>query len=221
MLTRYQETPFSYFLLSACILITLAGVYSTDLFDMLSANPDPDYFCQYFTFVFLHGVKGNAFAIVGHLLLNVLVIVNVAVLVEKIIGTRNIIFLSIIAWVGYLLTMMLTEVTVNGASGVVWSYSVVLFSILRIDKRFGRYSPLLKYRQEALVWLLIMWLLVTLCMIVVPFLFGSTESWLQAFVYGNIFHFQSVIMGFIYLCVAKPIKLSRLRRILNQSQNRF
>lgn len=63
-------------------------------------------------------------------------------------------------------------------------------------------------KDEAKMWLVIMWGVVTLFMGFVPYLFGSNEPVWAAFFYGNIFHVQAVVIGFFYLWLVKPMRIS-------------
>lgn len=73
----------------------------------------------------------------------------------------------------FFITQQAVGIAVNGASGVIWSYSSFLFAALLSNRNRGLSSVPGERVQYIRIWLIIMWVIVTLVMGFVPYLFGS------------------------------------------------
>ena len=163
------------------------------------ATLNEEFIWQYVSFVFVHGTADNPVAVFGHLLLNLVIFLTVGVPAERMIGTKHMIGISVSSWIGYWGIQQPLNVTVNGASGIIWAYSVILLYTWKNQTEEEWIT-----KEELKQWLGIMWVGVTLFMTIVPFLFGSDEPIWRAFIFGNVFHAQSVVIGFLYLWIIRP-----------------
>ncbi len=181
------------------LAISVPGIFSSDWFGLFGARIKEEFVWQYFSFMFVHGAPENLVTVTGHLALNLVILFEAGKTAERLIGSRHLAWMSILSLVGYWMLQQPFEVTVNGLSGVIWSYSSVLFMALMKQK-----NEELIAKETARMWIGIMWLGVSVFMTIVPYLFGSNLPVWQAFLYGNLFHAQAVLTGFLYLLIVGP-----------------
>lgn len=138
-----------------CVLITWVSGVSPSAYEKLAWSNHPEYLWQYISGVFLHGDNSGPAMAIAHLLANLLLFVPYAIMVEKLIGSRNfgVIFLS--TWLGIsaifqiiaFMTVPAGEIAYGaGLSGSAFAVTVlgafVLFRIFMIDKKLFFRQPL-------------------------------------------------------------------------------
>jgi len=176
-----------------CCLVTIPGIFSRQYFELFNSELPHEFWWQKVTMPFQHGASGKPLAILGHWLLNMIILFNCGKIVENLIGSTRLLILSVVAWFTFYITCQISGIWINGSSGIIWSYSPVLLVPLKWAKEDNRYNALANRCRGLLV---IMWGVVTVAMGFIPFLFNPNHTMLHVFFFGNLFHFVAVMTGF-------------------------
>ncbi len=191
-----------------CFLVSIPTYFFPELYKIFNGRSQPIYFWQHITFVFEHG--SSTLPLFVHLLANALVIAFFGVITERILGIRRFFILSISSFLVYYFYFHVNNLSGNGASGVIWSYTAVsFFSIIhmyKLDKN--------KLKKDRLYYLAI--LLLVLTWIVITLIDFTMVKELS---YGIKSHIQSVIIGFVFALIWRDHIKSRIDRIINGDTN--
>lgn len=196
-----QSTPTTYILLLICLIISVPSAFIPNYYSIFSGELPHQYWWQKMTMAFQHGAVGQPLAILGHLALNMTLLLTCGRMTEQLLGGRRFLVLTIGALVGFILTQWISGIWINGSSGIIWAYSPFLLSIIQNGKRDQQYAiP----AQQAKVLLIIMWGVVTVLMGFVPLIFNPNHSLLHTFFFGNLFHASATAVGFVFFFLWKP-----------------
>jgi len=192
------KTPVTISFLILCVLVSVPSVFSTNYFEVFNSELPHEYWWQQITMPFQHGAKGAPLAILGHLALNMILLVACGVLAEKMLGSARMLALTIATWLVFYFTQKLSGIWINGSSGIIWAYTPFLLQVInwgKTDERFEHYAE----RSKRL--LVVMWGIVTVLMGFLPLLFNPNHSLLDTFFFGNLFHFSATMTGFVFFLV--------------------
>jgi len=194
------QTPVTYSFLTICILVSVPSAVFPSYFEVFSGEIPHEYWWQNFSMAFQHGAKGMPLAIFGHLALNAVLLLTCGRFVEKLLGSSKFLLLTLIAWMGFILTQWLLGIWLNGSSGIIWAYSPFLL----LPIQWAKQDPNFKVQAEqARVLLFVMWVLVTVAMGFVPLLFNPNHKLWYTFVFGNVFHASATVVGFVFYVIWK------------------
>ena len=196
-----KQAPVTSLFIASCLLISIPAVFITEYFNLFTGTKPHTFFWQKFTMVFLHGEKLIPVSILIHLLFNLFLLITCGTQVEKLLGFKKFILLTLTAWVTYILTQYISGLWINGASGIIWAYSPFLLIPIRWAKTNNLYSE--KASQNKIL-LIIMWVMLTVVMGFVPFLFNPNHHLVYTFIFGNLFHAIATLTGFVYFVLWKP-----------------
>ncbi len=196
------STPVVYCYLFLCLLITLPGVFSEEYYELFNVELPHHFWWQSLILPFQHGVKGMPLAILGHLVLNIILLLTCGRITESILGRKRFLFLSIVAWVGFTATAFISDKWVSGASGVIWAYSPFLLIPIKRSKKDFNYSKIAFVSKGLLV---VMWGLITVVMVFVPLVFNPEHKLMYTFLYGNLYHAVATFIGFMFYGVWRII----------------
>ena len=194
------KTPVTYAFLAICSLISLPSAMFPSYFELFSGEPPHKYWWQNFSMAFQHGAKGMPLAILGHLSLNMILLLICGRFTEKLLGTSRFLLLTVVAWLGFILTQWSSGIWINGSSGIIWVYSPFLLLPIKWAKENPTFK---KQAEQSRVLLIIMWGIVTVAMGFVPLIFNSEHTLLYTFVFGNLDHASATAVGFIFYFIWK------------------
>lgn len=211
-----------------CIAITLITQLIPSAYTSFAFTYPIKYPWQVITYVFLHGYTKELLppdfpypaihVTIGHLIYNLLLVVPFGILVEKVVGSKRFILLSISAWlVNTIFTLILFIVITPkgetslaaGASGLVFSFMPVgMFIIFMLGKKYG-FKKLFK---QISFYLLLQMAIITLIIALSPSVAGVTGIW------SMIIHLLSILVGIIFsILYKKKIKEYFDKRIVVNS----
>jgi membrane associated rhomboid family serine protease len=193
-----KPTPVTNIFLLLCLGVSVPSAFFPQVFDLFSGELPHEYWFQHFTLAFQHGARGMPLAILGHLAVNIFLLLTCSRLVERLLGSGRFLLLSLVAWGGYALAQQVCCIWINGASGIIWAYSPFLL----LPIRWSRSNP--QWKRTAgtcLALLLLMWGAVTLALGLVPFLSDPGQSLMRTFFFGNLFHLTATAIGFVFFAL--------------------
>lgn len=200
----------SYTFLLLCLLATLTSVAVPAVRDHLGGVAPRLHPWQPITAVFMHGWAGMP-AIV-HLALTGLLILACGPPVERLLGARRFVLLSVTAIAANAAVVALTP-GVNGASLVIWSWGpplmLALWCAVRADPQV-RQEPAWRGLRNLMI---LMYGAITVVMAALPYLFGWRGSPLIAVARANVFHFTAAGTGAVLAIWWRPYIGTRLRAI--------
>ena len=191
----HLQTPVTYSFLILCILVSVPSALFPTYFDVFSGELPHAYWWQNFSIAFQHGAKAMPLAILGHLALNMVLLLTCGRFVEKLLGSPKFLMLTLVAWLGFVMTEWLLGIWVNGSSGIIWAYSPFLLLPIQWAKQDPNFNI---QAEQARVLLIVMWGLITIAMGFVPLLFNPNHKLWYTFVFGNMFHASAVAIGFVF-----------------------
>lgn len=171
----------TYTLMALMIITSLAAFIWPPLADYVSGVGELHYVWQPWTAVFLHGWPGMPLLL--HLAGNLILLALVGLPVERCIGSRRFLLITLIAIAVAGMIRWLTGLEFNGASAFIWAYAPLLWWLIRQGKETDK---------VALLWL--MWLVVPLAMGIILAINGS--NLLAALLLGNVYHLSATAVGF-------------------------
>lgn len=129
-------------LILTCTIVSIPTFFDNDLYEVFASHGIPIYWWQYFTGNFEHSIEPKYF-FWAHYLGNIFIIGLNGILIERLLGTRKIFMLTLMA---LLVACIQTRIffaqpgdTGAGISGVAWAYLPVAFYIwiqcIKHDKR--------------------------------------------------------------------------------------
>ncbi len=193
MVQHAARTPVTLIFFAMCCIVSLPGIFSEEYYLLFSAEPERNYWWNYFTMVFQHGQVDQPLSILIHLGLNMALLLMVGRWTEILLGANRLILLTLTAWLSFILIQLISGIWINGSSGIIWAYSPFLL-IIRNDQR-GEFDSV---RGMASVLMWVMWLVITMIMTFIPLLFNPAHTLIHTFIFGNLFHLTAVITGFCF-----------------------
>lgn len=176
----------TYALLALCVLVTVPSLFLPELRDALGGIAPRRHPWQPFTAAFQHGWPGvPAWA---HLAANTVLILAVGPACERLLGHGRFLALCALAMAANAGVVAVTE-GINGSSLIIWAWGPPLYLALRT----GRVDP--AERERLGVLLAIMYVVVTLALAGLPYLYGWRGNPLLALVTGNLFHLVATAVG--------------------------
>lgn len=156
LFTQKHKTPWiTLIVIFCCVLVTSISVVSPVAYEKLAWSNYPEHLWQYLSGAFLHGDSSGPAMAIAHLLANFLLFVPYAIMVEKLIGSKNFGFVFLSTWLGIsaifqilvLITVPAGEIAYGaGLSGSAFAVTVVgafiLFRVFMIDKKLFFRQPL-------------------------------------------------------------------------------
>ena len=205
------QTPATYCFMLICILVSVPSAFIPSYFELFSGELPHEYWWQNFSMAFQHGAKGSPIAVLGHLSLNITLLVTCSRLTEKLLGSARFLILTFAAWTGFFMAQWLSGVWINGSSGIIWAYSPFLLLPIKWAKQDDHFK---KHAERSRILLIVMWGVVTVAMGFVPLLFNPDLNLLYSFFFGNLFHASATLVGLIlYLIwrgtISKPETLTK------------
>lgn len=182
----------TYAFLTLCLLATVPILLRPELYRVFGGIQPRQNWWQPFTAAFVHGWPGFPGWI--HLALNALLILECGRACERLLGGRRFLVLGTLSLGANALVLSLTEGT-NGSSLVIWSWGPALFVALRWAKdREEDVTESPAYIRVRGV-LLVMYVLITLVMALLPYLYGWRGNPLVSLLRGNLFHLVATVVG--------------------------
>lgn len=187
----------AFLLIATCSIVSIPTYLNNELYQVFSASTRPIYFWQYFSGNFEHCITPKWF-FWAHYLGNMSVIIIFGILIERLIGSKKMLILSIAAGVIQSVTFQLFSqgyCTGAGVSGIVWSYApVALYIIVQIYS----YEKKQIFKDKFLLVLIIEFVFIWIFITAVSEWDGTNRS-----------HLISTIVGIVFLMFCrKSIKES-------------
>ena len=200
------NTPYlSLIFIFTCLLVSIPTYFFPELYQIFNGSSQEIYLWQHITFIFEHG--SNTLPLFVHLLTNISVIAFFGVISERILGVKRFLILSLSSFVIYYIYFHINNLSGNGASGVIWSYtSVSFFSIIYMYK-FNKN----KLKEDRLYYLAILLLIFTWAGVTIAdFIINKELS------YGIGSHIISVLVGFGFVLIWKNHIEKRIDKIISK-----
>ena len=181
---------------AGCLIVTIAGQIDPSLNRWLGGLYPEEHRWLLFTAAFAHGFESIPGLV--HLALMSIIIWLVGPLTERLIGSFAFTLALILAMAAYQLLLLESPVDGNGSSGLLWLCGPILFLALRHAKRRG--GPMatrdLVYERSRGM-LVLMYLVIPLIMMVLPYSSGWDGHPVVAFLLGNTFHASATAVGLL------------------------
>lgn len=180
-----------------CIIVTVISVALPNMYNILAYAYPIKYPWQICSGIFLHGAPDLSVAgTIGHLGFNLLLVLPFGIMVEKIIGSKNFLILSVCLWVVNALVFYIIAFCVTpkgetaygaGISGIAFSYGTIgLYSLIKLAKKS------LKYLLKQISFYLLLNIVVIMLIMINPYVAGSSSM---------IIHLVAVVAGIVYLLI--------------------
>lgn len=170
----------------------MGGLLSPEFYRQLSGIEPRTHWWQPITAALVHGWP--AFPSWLHLGLNAFLILNAGVICERLLGSGRFLLLSLVSLLANALAIHLTE-GVNGSSVVIWSWGPVLFVALRTASTRRQARVAGRPVAEIHGILLLMYVVITILMAGLPYLYDWWGNPLEAFIRGNLYHMVATVVG--------------------------
>ena len=171
----------TYSLAVIMIIISLVSMIWPSVTGVLGGVGKLSYPWQPWTAVFMHGWPGMPMLL--HLIGNLALLVITGPSVERKLGSRSFLFVTLLAIFAAGVVRLLFGVEFNGASAFIWAYAPFLWFFNRDAQQTDKVGVLY-----------VMWLIVPLTMGVIFVLNGV--NLITAIVLGNIYHLSGTVIGF-------------------------
>ena len=204
---KFQFAIVTLILAFTCFVVSVPTYFDNSLFNVMASWSQPQFFWQYFSGTFEHGIEPAWFLWV-HLSLNLSMLLLFGYMIEKVLGSAKMLLISMTALITNILTFQLyfwnTHEPCCGASAVFYAYGPIAFYI--IVKVF--------LNNKKLVWKQPLWYV---------YLFEFSAMWIlmpiAAPFVTNLFHSIGFIVGLVFLCIwRKTIKNEVDNLILNKEK---
>ncbi len=177
-----------------CLVVSLPTQFYEPLNRWLGGLHPNEHTWLLFTAVFQHGI--GSIPPLMHLALMTIVIWLVAPLSERLVGSLAF-TVTVLAAIGLThLLQVVSGITVNGSSAAIWACGPIIWMALRKAKRRGgkmAKRDLIYERSRGMLFL--MYILIPLAMIALPYTSGWNGHPLMAFVQGNLYHAAATAVG--------------------------
>lgn len=183
----------------ACVVITLITICAPSSYNTLAYAFPVENFWQVCSGIFVHGTPDMPLgATIGHLVFNLLLVLPFGIMTEKIIGSKKLAILFLIAWAinsaaFFVIASQMTPAgeTAYGAgiSGIAFTYGIigmyVLYRLLRNDAK-------LLFKQVSFY--LLLSIVIAMIIMINPFVAGVSSM---------IMHLVAVITGIVYIAIER------------------
>lgn len=180
-----------------CIIVTFISVVSPNVYNALAYAYPIKYPWQICSGIFLHGSPDlSMVGTIGHLSFNLLLVLPFGIMIEKIIGNKRFLILSVCVWIVNALTFYIIAFCVTpkgetaygaGISGIAFSYGIIgLYSLFRLGKKD------LKSLFKQVSFYFILNLVVIMLVMINPYIAGVSSM---------IIHLVAVVTGIIYILI--------------------
>lgn len=178
-----------------CILVTTTSTIAPKTYNSLAYAYPPKYPWQICSGVFLHGSPDlSMIGTIGHLGFNLLLVLPFGIMIEKIIGSRKFLILTVCLWIVNALSFYTIAIVATpkgetayaaGISGIAFSYGIIgLYSLFRLAKKDVR----LMLKQFSFY--LLLSVIVIMLLMINPYIAGISSM---------IIHLIAVLAGVIYI----------------------
>jgi len=205
-----------YSLILCCVLVTVSGMIFPNLHRIFGSFDDQTGTVQRLTVVFQHGFDDLSGAI--HLFVNILLFIFIGISTERILGPFYFFILTMSAIFFYIFIHSVFELTGHGAAGVLYAYTPVIYYSLnegRLLKTRSVFDEMYRNLRNVLI---IMYTVFPLLMAVVPIHFDSDLPFIQALLYGNIFHISATFLGIVFMLIFKEKIRLRLKHFAKKKK---
>lgn len=177
-----------------CIAVTFVSMLFPGIYEAIAYSYPIYYPWQICSGIFLHGSPELPMAVsIGHLIFNLLLVILFGIMIEKILGSKRFIKMSLVLWAVnaitfYIIAMVITPkgetATGAGISGIAFSYGIIgLYSLFILGKKNFK----LLFKQVSFY--LLFNIVVAMIMMVNPYV---------ASVHSMITHIVAIIFGIVY-----------------------
>lgn len=193
-----------------CLIVSLPSGFNEAVPHWLGGLYPEQHSWLLFTAAFAHGF-GDVPALV-HLTLMTIIIWLVGPLAERLVGTFVFTVAMVTAMGLYHLLLVSSGVEGNGSSGVIWLCGPIIFFALRRSKQRGgkmAKRDLVYERSRGILFL--MYIVVPLIMMILPYTSGWSGNPAAAFFLGNIYHAAATAVGLL----AAVVRRNRIATIVD------
>ena len=180
-----------------CITVTFISSVMPNVYNSLAYAYPIKYPWQICSGIFLHGSPDLSMAgTIGHLGFNLLLVLPFGMMIEKIIGSKRFLMLSVCLWIVNALAFYTIAFCVTpkgetaygaGISGIAFSYGIIgLYSLFRLAKND------LKSLFKQLSFYLLLNIVVVMLVMINPYIAGVSSM---------ILHLVAVVAGVIYILI--------------------
>lgn len=180
-----------------CITVTIISTVVPNVYTTLAYAYPVKYPWQICSGIFLHGSPDLSMAgTIGHLGFNLLLVLPFGIMIEKIIGSKRFLILSIYLWIVNALVFYTIAFCVTpkgetaygaGISGIAFSYGIIgLYSLFRLAKKD------LKSLFKQLSFYLLLNIVIVMLVMINPYIAGVSSM---------ILHLAAVVAGIIYILI--------------------
>lgn len=192
---RFEFSIVTFIFAFTCVIVSVPTYFDNSLFNVMASWSQPQFFWQYFSGTFEHGIEPTWFLWV-HLVSNLSILLLFGYMIEKVLGSAKMLLVSMTALAVNILAFQLycwnTHQACCGASAVFYAYGPIAFYI--IVKVF--------LNNKKSVWKQPLWYV---------YLFEFSAMWILIPLISpyvtNLFHSIGFIVGIVYMYVwRKTIK---------------
>lgn len=205
-----------YSLILCCVVVTVAGMIFPNLHRIFGSFDDHASMMQRLTLVFQHGFDDLSGMI--HLFVNVLLFLFIGISTERILGPFYFFILNLSAILFYIFIHSVFDLIGHGAAGVLYAYAPVIFYSLNEGQLLKTRSVFDETYRNLRNVLVIMYTVFPLLMAVVPIHFDSDLPFIQALLYGNIFHISATLLGIVFMFIFREKIRLRLKHFAKKKK---
>ena len=180
-----------------CVAVTFVAMVFPDTYQMFGSAYPIRYPWQICSGVFLHGSPELTMAgSIGHLIFNLLLVLSFGIMIEKILGSKRFVLMTLGLWtansvtfyvIAYLITPKGETAIGAGFSGIAFSYGIIgLYSLIVLAKKNFRAM----FRQVSFY--LLINIVVAMLIMVNPFVAGVPSM---------ITHIVAIVLGIVCILV--------------------
>ena len=177
-----------------CVTVTAVSMFFSETYEALAYAYPIQYPWQICSGIFLHGSPELTMAgSIGHLIFNLMLIVPFGIMIEKILGSKRFLIMSVVLWLVNAITFYIIAIIVTpkgetaygaGISGIAFSYGIIgLYALLVLAKKN------FKLMFKRVNFYLLMNIVIVMLIMVNPYVAGMLSM---------IIHIIAIIFGIIY-----------------------
>ena len=186
-----------------CVVVTLVSILIPDTYQVIAYAYPIKYPWQICSGIFLHGAPNLPMAgSIGHLIFNLLLVLPFGIMIEKILGSKKFMLMSVILWIVNAITFFIIAIVITpkgetaygaGISGIAFSYGIIgLYALLVLGKSDFK----LMFKQVSFY--LLINIVVAMIIMVNPYVAGLSSM---------IIHIVAIVFGMIFaILYRKTIK---------------